>query len=258
MLYKRIIAKLDIKSENVVKGIHMEGLRIVGKPDSLSVAYNADGADEIVFIDTVASLYGRNHLKDVILKASEVIYVPFTVGGGLRSVEDVREMIANGADKVAINTFAIENPKFIQELSKIFGSQAIVISVHAKKINDTWMAFKENGRENSGKTVLEWCKEAANMGAGELLVTSIDRDGTKKGFDTLLYTQICANVNIPVIACGGAGTSDHIEDLMTKTACSGVALGSILHYKISSVKDIKDHLQDAMIPVRPCLDEVSF
>lgn len=258
MLYKRIIAKLDIKSENVVKGIHMEGLRIVGKPDELSVLYNADGADEIIFIDTVASLYGRNHLKEVILKASEATYVPFTVGGGLRSIEDVKNMIVSGADKVAINTYAIENPKFISEIAEIFGSQAIVISIHAKKIGNTWMAFKENGRENSGKTVIDWCEEASRMGAGELLVTSIDRDGTRKGFDTSLYNEICSKVNIPVIGCGGAGNSAHIEDLMKKTECSGVALGSILHYKSSSIKDIKMDLENANILVRPFFDEVSF
>ena len=251
MLYKRIIAKLDIKSENVVKGIHMEGLRIVGSPKEMSVRYNDAGADEIIFIDTVASLYGRNHLKEFILQASEECYVPFTVGGGLRTLDDVREMLKNGADKVAINTFAIENPYFIKELAQIFGSQAIVISIHAKRIGDTWMAFKENGRENSGKTVMDWVVEATAMGAGELLVTSIDKDGTKKGFDEMLYQEICSRVNIPVIACGGAGSNDHISDLISNTGCSGVALGSILHYKMSSMETIKLHLQDENILVRP-------
>jgi cyclase len=257
MLYKRIIAKLDIKSESVIKGIHMEGLRIVGKPNELSARYNDCGADEIIFIDTVASLYGRNHLKEFILQASEASYIPFTVGGGLRSVEEVEEMIKNGADKVAINTFAIENPEFIKELVEIFGSQAIVVSIHAKRIGDTWMAFKENGRENSGKNVLDWVDEATAMGAGELLVTSIDRDGTKKGFEESLYQQICARVNIPVIACGGAGNNNHIADLMLNTDCSGVALGSILHYNISSVEQIKSSLQDQKVLVRPNVDKMS-
>ena len=251
MLYKRVIAKLDIKSENVVKGIHMEGLRIVGSPKEMCVHYNDAGADEIIFIDTVASLYGRNHLKEFILEASEESYVPFTVGGGLRTIEDVTAMIKNGADKVAINTFAIENPYFIKELAEIFGSQAIVISIHAKRIGDTWMAFKENGRENSGKTVMDWVDEATAMGAGELLVTSIDKDGTKKGFDQTLYRAICSRVNIPVIACGGSGCNEHIADLLSNTGCSGVALGTILHYEISSIETIKRHLQDENIPVRP-------
>lgn len=251
MTYKRIIAKLDIKSENVVKGIHMEGLRIVGSPKEMCVRYNGAGADEIIFIDTVASLYGRNHLKEFIFEASEESFVPFTVGGGLRSVEDVSSMIKNGADKVAINTFAIENPYFIKELAEIFGSQAIVISIHAKQIGETWMAFKENGRENSGKTVMEWVDEATAMGAGELLVTSIDKDGTKKGFDQQLYQNICSRVSVPVIACGGAGSGEHISSLISNSGCSGVALGSILHYEISSIEAIKQHLQDATIPVRP-------
>ena len=254
MLYKRVIAKLDIKSENVIKGIHMEGLRVVGKPEILCAQYNNDSADEIVFIDTVASLYGRNHLKGLIAKVSEACYIPFTVGGGMRSIQDVRILINSGADKVAINTYAIENPGFIRELAEIFGSQAIVISIHAKRIGDTWMAFKENGRENSGKKVLDWVEEAAAMGAGEFLVTSIDNDGTKKGFDQSLYQQICATINIPVIACGGAGTNEHIADLMLNTNCSGVALGSILHYKTSSVGEIKSHLQDQNILVRPNCD----
>jgi cyclase len=250
-MYKRVIAKLDIKSENVVKGIHMEGLRIIGKPEDLSIKYNNDGADEIVFIDTVASLYGRNHLKDFLIKATEVSYVPFTAGGGLRSVQDVRSLINSGADKVAINTYATENPRIITELAETFGSQAIVISIHAKRIGNAWMAFKENGRENTGKTVLDWVEEASELGAGEFLVTSIDKDGTKNGFDKPLYEKICTKVNIPVIACGGAGSDEDILDLMRDTHCSGVALGTILHYGISSVKQIKFSLRRENVRVRP-------
>lgn len=250
MLYKRVIAKLDIKSSNVVKGIHMEGLRIIGKPSVLSKKYNDMGADELIFIDTVASLYGRNHLKDIILEVSEELYIPLTVGGGITSIEDIRSIIKMGADKVAINTHAVKNKNFLKEASEIFGSQAIVVSIQAKKIDNEWIVFVENGREITDLKVTDWAKEVESLGAGEILLTSIDKDGTKKGFDLSLYETVCSMVNIPVIACGGAGNDQHIEEVLDDTDISGVALGSILHYDLSTIQQIKDNLISKNIWVR--------
>ena len=250
MQYKRIIAKLDIKGPNVVKGVHMEGLRIVGKPAELSKKYYKDMADELVFIDTVASLYGRNHLKDVILEVSEELYIPLTVGGGITSLEDIRNIISIGADKVAINTFAVKNKNFIVEASRIFGSQAIVISVQAKKIANEWIVFIENGREATELRVIEWVQEVEELGAGEILLTSIDKDGIKKGFDEKLYNAVCDIVDIPVVACGGAGDNEHVSKVLSSTDVSGVALGSILHYNTSNIQLIKKKLRSNNILVR--------
>jgi imidazole glycerol-phosphate synthase subunit HisF len=250
MLYKRIIAKLDIKSKNVVKGIHMEGLRIVGKPSDLARKYYEDGADELIFIDTVASLYGRNHLKEIIKDVSEELYIPLTVGGGICSIKDIQEIINMGADKVAINTYAVKNKDFITKASRIFGSQAIVISIQAKIIDNDWIVFIENGREITELKVLDWVKEAVSLGAGEILLTSIDKDGTKKGFDIDLYNTVCGIVNIPVIACGGAGSDYHIENVLGATNISGVAIGSIIHYNISAIKSIKKYLHKKNVLVR--------
>lgn len=255
MLYKRIIAKLDIKSEHVVKGIHMEGLRIVGNPSEFASKYSQQGADELIFIDTVASLYGRNHLKDIILEVSEKLYIPLTVGGGISSIEDIRSIINMGADKIAINSYAVRNKNFITEASTIFGSQAIVISVQAKKIDNEWIVFIENGREITNLKVLDWVQEVEKLGAGEILLTSIDKDGTKKGFDQTLYKQVCNLVNIPVIACGGAGTIEHIIDVFNSTQITGVALGSILHYNLIDIKSIKNGMLMNKILVRVDNDE---
>lgn len=250
MFYKRVIAKLDIKSENVVKGIHMEGLRIVGKPDKLAEKYYLAGADELIFIDTVASLYGRNHLQEIIQKVSETLYIPLTVGGGISSIDDIREIIRMGADKVALNTYAVKNKDFISKSSKIFGSQAIVISIQAKKIGADWIVFIENGREMTDIKVVEWAKEVEKLGAGEILLVSIDKDGTKKGFDVELYKEVCLSVKIPVIACGGAGNNTHIEELLKSTNVSGIALGSLLHYNISSIETLKEYLGKNNLPIR--------
>ncbi|WP_025872165.1 imidazole glycerol phosphate synthase subunit HisF [Methylobacillus glycogenes] len=237
----RLIARLDVKNEHVIKGIHLEGLRKVGDPIEMAKNYYAQGIDEIVFIDAVASLYNRNNLLSVIAKASEEVFVPITVGGGLRSLADVEMALSAGADKVAVNTAAILNPKFITEIAKRYGSQCVVASIQAKRIGNDWEAYMEAGREPTGKNVVAWSKELEDLGAGEILLTSIDQDGTKKGFDLPLLGAVNTIVNIPVMVSGGCGNPDHVQELK-EIQPSGVCLASVLHYKINTIDEFKQRL----------------
>lgn len=250
MLAKRLIAKLDIKSENVVKGVHMEGLKIVGVPGQMSARYNEQRVDELVYIDTVASLYGRNHLRDVIRDVTEACHIPVTVGGGIRNLEATRELIMGGADKVAINTYAHQNPSFLTEAAKEFGSQAVVLSVHAKKIGDQYMCFSENGREYTGRSVVDWVKQGYSQGAGEILLTSIDNDGTGKGFDIPLIQMVADAVPIPVVASGGAKGPQDLEQLFKETASSGACMASALHHQWTTLPEVRSFLHEAGVPVR--------
>lgn len=246
----RIIPRLDIKNNTVVKGIHLEGLRVVGVPDELSRKYYAQGADEILYMDAVASLYERNSLKDIIRRVTDNVFVPLTVGGGLRTVEDIREVLRFGADKVALNTAVIRRPEFIREAAGTFGSQCIVASIEAKKKSDgRWEAYIDTGREATGIDAIEWAGRLVELGAGELLVTSIDHEGMKKGFEIDLIRQIADSVPIPVIACGGCGSIEHIEELLRVTQVSAVACASVLHYDICTIPQIKKHLLRRGIPV---------
>jgi cyclase len=202
----RLIARLDIKGANLIKGVQLEGLRVVGDPQIHAAKYYQDGADEIIYMDTVASLYGRNNLVDVVSRATEHVFVPITVGGGIRSVEDARTLLRAGADKIAINTAAVKEPKLISQLSDVWGSSTVVLSIEAKKIGEKkWEAYTDNGRERTGLDVAQWAETGAKMGAGEIFVTSVDQEGTKKGFDCELVESITRNVDIPVIASGGFG-----------------------------------------------------
>ncbi|MCB5184115.1 imidazole glycerol phosphate synthase cyclase subunit [Methylobacillus gramineus] len=237
----RLIARLDVKNEHVIKGIHFEGLRKVGNPIEMAKNYYAQGIDEIVFIDAVASLYNRNNLLSVIAKASEEVFVPITVGGGLRSIADIEMALSAGADKVAVNTAAILNPGFITEIAKRYGSQCVVASIQAKRIGHDWEAYMEAGREPTGKKVVAWSKELEDLGAGEILLTSIDQDGTKKGFDLPLLRAVNTIVNIPVMISGGCGNTDHVQDLK-EIRPSGVCLASVLHYKINTIDEFKQRL----------------
>ncbi|NDA37209.1 MAG: imidazole glycerol phosphate synthase subunit HisF, partial [Acidimicrobiia bacterium] len=195
----RLIARLDIKGANLIKGIHLEGLRVVGDPQIYAAKYYSDGADEIIYMDTVASLYGRNNLVDVVSRATEHVFVPITVGGGIRSVEDARTLLRAGADKVAINTAAIKEPKLVRQLSDVWGSSTIVLSIEAKKTGDKrWEAYTDNGRERTGLDAVRWAEEGAKLGAGEIFITSVDREGTKSGFDCELVAEITKRVDIPV------------------------------------------------------------
>lgn len=227
----RIIPRLDIKGPNLVKGVHMEGLRVLGSPEHFAYQHYLDGADELIYIDIVASLYGRNNLLDIVKRTAEKIFIPLTVGGGIRSVEDIRNILRAGADKVAINTAAVQNPKLICEGVKAFGSQCIVISIETRRKSDgRYEIFTDNARQETGIDALDWARKAHELGAGEILITSIDRDGTGEGYDIELVSRIAEAVSIPVIACGGAGKFDHVVELIDKTGVSAVAAASIFHY----------------------------
>lgn len=227
----RIIPRLDIKGPNLVKGIHLEGLRVLGKPEQFARYYYETGADELVYMDVVASLYGRNSLHEIIRKTANEVFIPLIVGGGLRTVEDIREVLRAGADKVSLNTAAIKNPNIIEEASKKFGSSTILISIEAIKQSDgKYLAYTDNGRQYTGIEVLAWAKRVEELGAGEILLTSVDREGTGTGYDVELTRMVAQAVSIPVIACGGAGKIEHIAQVISEGKADGVGLASILHY----------------------------
>lgn len=228
----RIIPRLDIKGPNLVKGIHLEGLRVLGKPADFAKFYYKQGADELLFIDVVASLYNRNNLHEIITETAKKIFIPITVGGGIRSVSDIKNLLRAGADKVCLNTAAINNPNLIREASKIFGSSTIVISIEAiKESNGNYLAYTDNGREYTGIDVFEWAKKVEELGAGELVITSVDLEGTGKGFDIDLITKITSIVNIPVVAHGGVGKKEHALNLIKHADVSGLMIASLFHYK---------------------------
>lgn len=244
----RIIPRLDIKGPNVIKGIHLECLKVVGNPGAMATKYYNDGADEIIYMDIVASLYGRRNLIDIVEKVSTQIFVPLTAGGGINSLEDIHNLLRAGADKVAINSGIITNPDFTNTAVKSFGSQCIVGSIEAKKMPDgKWMAFYNNGREYSGKDAIAWAMELAERGIGELLVTSIDQEGTRKGYDCELIAEISTGVGIPVIASGGAGSLQDIEDAIYKGKADAVAVASLFHYNDLAIGDVKKYLQDIAV-----------
>ena len=227
----RIIPRLDIKGPNVVKGVHMEGLRVLGKPERFARHYYENGADELIYQDVVASLYGRNSLMEIIAKTSREIFIPLTVGGGLRSIEDIRAALTAGADKVCLNTAAIRSPELIGEAATVFGSSTIVIAIEAmKQMDGTYEAFTENGRERTGKDVFEWARQVESLGAGEIIITSIEREGTGNGFDLDLVARVAKSVSIPVIAHGGAGKALHVVDVLVKGQADSVCIASIFHY----------------------------
>lgn len=227
----RIIPRLDIKGPNLVKGVHLEGLRVLGRPELFAPRYYYDGADEIIYIDSVASLYGRNNLEDIVRRAAEKIFIPLTVGGGIRSVDDIRKLLRAGADKVAINTAAIKNPRLITEGARHFGSQCIVVSIQAKyRGEDRYECLTDNAREKTGLDVIEWVRKAVDLGAGEVFLTSVDRDGTGKGYDLELVRQVSESVNVPVIACGGAGCMEHVKEVIIYGKADAVSVGSLFHY----------------------------
>ena len=250
MLKNRIIPCLDVKNGRVVKGINFVDLKDAGDPVEQAKIYSDGGADEICFLDITASNENRDTIFDVVERTSKKCFVPLTVGGGVRNVEDINKLLNCGADKVSINTAAVENPKVIEESSKKFGSQCIVVAIDAKKKNDKWEIFTHGGRNNSGINALEFAKKMENSGAGELLVTSMDRDGTQVGYDNELMSNITALVNIPVIASGGVGNLDHLVDGIKLGNASAVLAASIFHYGKHSVKEAKEYLDSKGIPVR--------
>lgn len=246
----RLIARLDIKGPNVIKGIHLEGLRVIGDPQVYARRYYEQGADELVYMDIVASLYGRNSLHAIVRRTAHDVFVPMTVGGGLRSVDDVREMLRAGADKVAINTAATQRPELITEVARKFGSQCMVLSVEAKRQTDHWEVYTDNGRERTGLNVVDWVRRGVELGAGEILLTSVDQEGTRTGFDCELVRAVAEAVPVPVIASGGMGGVGHLVDVVQRGRADAVAMADILHYNRATVGEIRAEALDAGIDVR--------
>ena len=247
----RLIARLDIKGSNLIKGIHLEGLRVIGSPADHALRYYHQGIDELLYMDCVASLYGRNHLGDIVRSAAENIFVPMTVGGGIRSVDDATQVLRAGADKVAINTAAVANPQLITDIARRFGSQCMVLSIEAKQVAlGRWEVYTDNGRERTGLDVIDWLKRGVSMGAGEILLTSVDREGTRKGFDIDLVRAASAEVSVPIIASGGMGSSEDMVAVARDGDADAVAMADILHYKRASVGDIRAHASVVGLGVR--------
>lgn len=246
----RIIPRLDIKGKNLIKGVQLEGLRVIGDPQAFALEYYQTGADELIYMDVVASLYGRNNLSDIISRAADQIFIPITVGGGIRSVEDARHILRSGADKVAVNTAAVARPELIADVSRRFGSQAMVLSIEAKSVEPgRWEVYTDNGRERTGLDVVTWAQRGVELGAGEILLTSIDREGTGKGFDLDLVKRVREKVSVPIIASGGMGNMDHFM-AVADGGVDGIATASVLHYRRMSVSDIRTAAQAAGLPVR--------
>jgi len=247
----RVIARIDVKNEFAIKGIHLEGLRKVGNPNDMARNYYDEGIDEIVFMDAVAAYYDRNSLSDLIKEACTDVFIPITVGGGIRTINDISDALKSGADKVAINTKAVQEPDFIRQSSKIFGSQCIVASIEAKSIsNGKWEVYTDNGREPSGIDVVEWTEYVEELGAGEIMLTSIDKEGTKKGFDVDLYQAVSNQASIPIIASGGMGEAKDAISLINQVNIDAIAVASVLHYKIDTIQNIKSSLQKNKVRVR--------
>tara|TARA_B100001250_G_scaffold300104_1_gene261807 strand:- start:44640 stop:45404 length:765 start_codon:yes stop_codon:yes gene_type:complete len=247
----RLIARLDVKSPNLVKGIQLEGLRKIGDPHLFAKRYYDQGIDEIYYEDIVASLYDRNSIIDIIKKTTQDVFVPITVGGGLRSLEDIGAALRAGADKVSINTAAIKNPDLISQVAEKYGSQCMVLSIQAKNHGTYWEAYYDNGREHSELDAIDWAVKGQELGAGELLITSIDKEGMAKGFDVDLINQITSKVSIPTIASGGMGKLTDIEDIFSEGKPDAVAMAHVLHYDMLTVREIKEYCISKDIQVRP-------
>lgn len=238
----RLIARLDIKDDYVVKGIQLEGVRKIGNPNEMAMRYYMEGIDEILYVDNVASLYNRNSLEKIVYETTQNIYIPITVGGGLRTIDDIRFILSNGADKVAINTAAIKDERIITQTANAFGSQCMVLSIQAKRNgNGTWEALYDNGREHSGKDAIDWARRGVELGAGEIMLTSVDMEGMQKGMDLELIEAVCKAVNVPVIACGGVGNPQDVVEASRKGA-SGIAVASAIHYGKTNIKEIKNEI----------------
>lgn len=240
----RIIARLDIKGEALIKGIQLEGLRVIGSPSEFAKKYYEQGADELIYIDAVASLYGRSKLSEIVRRTAHDIFIPLTVGGGIRSLDDVDELLRCGADKVAINTAAVKDPELITRISRKYGSQCIVLSIEAKRqAGGWWEVYTNSGREKTGIDVLQWALQGVDLGAGEILLTSIDQEGTKKGFDLDLTRLVAEAVNVPIIASGGYGKDEHLNEVL-RCNVSGVAFANCLHYGAKDISALKKVVRD--------------
>ncbi|QIW24342.1 imidazole glycerol phosphate synthase subunit HisF [Sulfolobus sp. S-194] len=248
MTAKRIIACLDVKNGRVVKGVNFLDLKDKGDPVELAARYEEEGADEIVFLDITATIEGRGALLEVVKNTASVLSIPLTVGGGIRTIDDVSRFLASGADKVSINTAAVENKNIITEASEQFGAQAVVVAIDAKKINDSFLVFTRSGTYNTGMNAIQWAKEVEKLGAGEILLTSIDKDGTREGYDIELTKEVSNSVNIPVIASGGAGKMEHFYEIL-KVADAALAAG-VFHDGVIKIPELKRFLLEKGIEVR--------
>jgi len=253
MLTKRIIACLDVDAGRVVKGVQFVNLRDAGDPAELAKAHSKSGADEIVLLDISAAHQRRNTLLDTVRRTAKELFIPFTVGGGIRTLDDAASVFSAGADKISINSAALADPSLITRIADRFGSQAVVVAIDAKRQNGSWHAFTHGGRVSSTRNTVEWALEAESRGAGEILLTSMDRDGTASGFDCELTRSVAQQLNIPVIASGGAGGSQHFVEVFREGHADAALAASIFHYGLSSLADLKQHLAAEGIPVRwPC------
>ncbi|HWP84602.1 MAG TPA: imidazole glycerol phosphate synthase subunit HisF [Terriglobia bacterium] len=254
MLAKRVIACLDVKDGRVVKGINFVQLRDAGDPAELAAAYNREGIDEVIFLDITASHERRNLLIDAVVRTAQQVFIPLAVGGGIRSVADARAILTSGADKVSVNTSAVERPELITELSEEFGAQAVVLAIDARReaqpSGDGWRVFTYGGRKPVDRYAVEWAQQGEALGAGEILLTSMDRDGTETGFDCELTRAVSRAVTIPVIASGGAGSAEHFAEVLTEGGADAALAASIFHYGKVRIADLKAHLQERGIPVR--------
>ena len=249
---KRIIPCLDIKDGRVVKGVNFVNLMDAGDPVAVAAAYDAAGADEVVFLDITASSDHRDTVVDMVREVAKKVFIPFTVGGGIRTVEDFRALLREGADKISINSSAIDNPQLIHDAAEKFGSQCVVVAIDAKRRDDGsgWNVYKHGGRVDVGLDAVEWAKKAESLGAGEILLTSMDGDGTKAGYDIALTRAISDAVNIPVIASGGAGTLEHFYDALTEGGAEAALAASLFHYKELEIREVKEYLAGRGVPVR--------
>jgi cyclase len=252
MPFSRLIARLDVKGENVIKGLQMDGLRVIAPVEELSKRYYEQGADEIVILDTVASLYQRNLMKEIIKRVTSECFVPITIGGGIRTVEDADSLFRAGADKVALNTAALARPNLISEISSKYGCQATVIHIETKTSSTLgWECYTESGRQPSGISVLDWVRIAEQHGAGEFLVSSVDRDGMRKGMDIELFSKIRKTVTVPLVGSSGAGSVKDVVEAFRKSSCDGIAIGASLHWKKMTIADLRIGCHQAGIAVRP-------
>lgn len=249
MTHLRVVARLDVKAPNLVKGVRLEGLRVLGAPEEFAGRYYVDGADEIHYQDIVASLYGRNGLCDLVEATASTVFVPLTVGGGLRSVVDVRTMLRAGADRVSLNTAAVARPELIDECARVFGAQCVCVAVEAVRTGAGWEAMTDCGREHTDRDAVAWAEEAVARGAGEVLLTAIDRDGTRSGMDLALLEAVRDRVDVPVLLHGGAWTVAHVRDAADAGA-SGVHLASMLHHGAMTITELKHALAESGVAVR--------
>lgn len=258
MLAKRIIPCLDVRDGKVVKGVNFVGIREVGDPVECAIEYDRQGADEITFLDITATHEGRGTMLDVVRRTAQNVFVPLTVGGGIRSIEDFRELLRAGADKVSVNSAAVRRPELVREAADVFGSQCVVVAIDAKRVDGAFHVVVNGGRIDTGLDALEWACRVRELGAGEILLTSMDTDGVRGGFDLELTERVCSLVDIPVIASGGCGKLEHFSEVFEQTGADAALAASLFHFRELTVGQVKEHLHQRKIPVRNLSERGSY